>query len=93
VKQVDLEGQYRFSNVASVNYQTNSMKLYPNPVMDLLTVSLPSEGSILIYNYLGQQIGKYQLTEGENTVDLTALDNGLYLLKFSKGSVKPVVKR
>ncbi len=61
--------------------------------MYVLTASLPTEGSILIYNYLGQQIGKYQLTEGENTADLTGLVSSLSLLKFDDGIVKRVVKR
>jgi hypothetical protein len=84
VKQVDLDGQYSYSNVASLIYRTDEVNVYSNPVRDLLTVSLPRESSILIYNHLGQQIGKYQLT---------TMNSGLYLLKFSDGTVKRVIKR
>lgn len=93
VKQVDLDGQYSFSNVASVIYRTDEVNVYPNPVRDLLTVSLPNQRSVAIYNHLGQQVCNYYLEEGENVVDMASLESGLYLLKFDDGRVERVVKR
>jgi hypothetical protein len=93
VKQVDLDGQYSYSNVASMIYQTDEVIVYPNPGRDLLTLSLPNQRSMVIYNHLGQQVCNYHLEEGENVVDMASLECGLYLLKFDDGSVERVVKR
>jgi len=43
---------------------------------------------LTLLTWESQVIGKYELAEGENTVDLTSMDSGLYLLKFDDGTMK-----
>jgi hypothetical protein len=38
VKQVDYDGQYSYSNVASVEYRTDKVIVFPNPVTDKLRI-------------------------------------------------------
>ncbi len=75
-----------------MRYKTDKMSLYPNPVSDLLTVDSPSVGNVAIYKHLGLKIGDYQLVEGQNEVDMSEMNSGVYSLKFSDGSVERVVK-
>lgn len=35
----------------------------------------------------------YELTGGENVLDMASIESGLYLLKFDYGGVERVVKR
>ena len=93
VKQVDYDGQYSYSNVASVIYGTDKVSVYPNPVNDLLTVNSPNGGSVAIYNQLGLVVGGYKLVGGQNEVDMSNMSDGIYLLKFFDGSVERLVKK
>jgi hypothetical protein len=93
VKQVDYDGEYSYSTVASVVFRSGEIAVYPNPVMGQLYMSSPSVSRVVIYNHLGQQVGDYHLVEGANVVDMTQMESGLYLLKFDDGAVERVVKR
>ena len=75
-----------------MRYDTDEISVYPNPVSDLLTVNSPNGGIVAMYNHLGVKVGDYQLVEGEIEVDMSEMNSGVYLLKFSDGSVKRVVK-
>ena len=82
----------KYSNVASVVYRSREISVYPNPVVDQLSVSSPGDSRVVIYNHLGQQVGAYRLTEGANVLYMAEMESGLYLMKFEDGSVERVVK-
>lgn len=73
------------ANVADDSDQAATLKLYPNPTSDLIhVVSLETNSSLKtagLYSSMGKMLDTYQLAE-RNTIDLSGLPAGLYLLKY-----------
>ena len=77
--------------------QKTVITLFPNPVKDLLRLhSLILKGkigTIQIYSIFGQQVGQYNnVTFEENfqTIDVNAIENGLYWLTL-KANNTPII--
>ncbi len=78
-----------------------SFQVYPNPVVDDLTVSFPVLGispRLELYNSLGSLIFSYNLSSFEETISLSSLSSGMYFLRLTKENgeliaVKKVVKK
>jgi subtilisin family serine protease len=77
------------TNALSLNaFSKNDFIVYPNPVNDSISVSLPEgydEGSIFIYNVLGQKILENGITSQTSTISLKFLDKGIYVYKLESG--------
>jgi hypothetical protein len=60
----------------------DSFKIFPNPVMDVLNIAgnQPIE-SVSIYSLLGQKVLETQMAENEKSINISALDAGVYVLK------------
>ena len=75
---------------------SKAIKLYPNPVNDVLQISNTTDISIdriEIYNVLGARV--QVIKKPQNTINVSSLSNGMYLLKLytEKGSTtKRIVK-
>lgn len=85
-----------FASISEFNQGTNSMKLFPNPVNDILTIATTDEEieQISIYDYSGKmcKVIDHPISE---TIDCSDLQNGYYILTIhSKGSTlsKPFIK-
>ncbi len=52
--------------------------LFPNPINTTVTVSVNVKSEFVIYDMLGQQIGKWDVTAGKNEINLSNLANGMY---------------
>ena len=63
----------------------NNIELFPNPASETLTISLPENASttdcILVDN-LGKEVKRFMVTGGENLVDVSALENGIYFIQM-----------
>lgn len=83
------------SQVASnKEYSASEISLFPNPVLNTITISnyqLSSSTTIQINDLLGNSILESKLNN-ENTIDLSQLKNGSYLLTISENGL-PVLKR
>ena len=69
-------------------FSKNDFILYPNPVSDYISISLPEghdKGSFLIYNVLGQIISDDLLTSQTSNISLKSLDKGIYVYKLESG--------
>lgn len=69
-------------------FSKNDFILYPNPVSDYISISLPEghdKGSFLIYNVLGQIISDDLLTSQKSNISLKSLDKGIYVYKLESG--------
>ena len=77
------------SNALSINaFSKNDFILYPNPVNDSISISLPGgndKGLFLIYNVLGQKIAENDLTSQTSNISLKSLDKGIYVYKLESG--------
>jgi PKD repeat protein len=64
----------------------NFVKLYPNPVKDILTVKTEIPLLIQLCNINGMIINTLKLERGVNYIDLKILNSGLYFLKIKESS-------
>jgi hypothetical protein len=73
------------------NLNANSIKIYPNPSNNKLTINLKNNASkggyeIKIYNTLSQQVFQSAITQEQFYVDLTTLSgNGIYFVHLIDG--------
>jgi hypothetical protein len=90
LRQMDNDGKETLSKVISVVVKGNSkLKVYPNPVSDVLTIEASATGTYDILNLLGQQVlhGKTP-PSGVGGLDVSALPQGTYFLKIGEAQVK-----
>lgn len=67
----------------------SSISVYPNPTADMLIVEgVSSKEEIGIYSVNGTKVLSVQSQEGINTINVSGLPNGVYLLKYSSETFK-----
>lgn len=66
--------------------------LWPNPTTDIVNVSVSRTIEAVLYDLSGRRVATYTLNEGNNTLDLSALQSGVYMLR-TEGTVSKIVKR
>ena len=78
-------------NTASIDDESiMHISIYPNPVSDVLNISgNTTELSITIYDILGKQIMRSRIL---NSLDISSLNNGIYLVEFSDGQNRTIRK-
>jgi len=65
------------------NYQIDGLKVYPNPVEDILTINANEDiNEIIIYNMLEQVVLNQQPNSRQNSIELGHLQTGIYLAKL-----------
>ncbi len=72
-----------------------SLNVYPNPVKDLLKISLEGyrQSSFKVFGLDGTQISAGQLIPGkENNIDLSHTANGVYLLQIESGEKTELIR-
>ena len=80
LKQVDFDGKFTYSNIASLEYIRPQVNVYPNPATDKLYINTDNQtiDHVLIFDTMGKQINA-QITD--NTIDVALLPKGLYTIK------------
>jgi hypothetical protein len=61
---------------------TEQIAIYPNPAQDFVSVKMSknvSNAMLNIYNLTGQLISQKQITQSDQTIPITELDNGVYI--------------
>ena len=85
-----------FSSVLSLHeYTFSSIKFYPNPVSNYLTIENPSSGNIQlqVINQLGQIVLKQNKNTSLTSIDVSNLSKGLYFLNIhSETGEKQTIK-
>jgi hypothetical protein len=87
---INIDGSYSFSPIRVVNFiKTSTIKIYPNPVINSLTVSVNKQdnklNTVKLYNNVGQLI----ITKSfaiNTQLDLTSLASGTYLIRVDDGT-------
>jgi len=80
----------------------NGIKVYPNPTKGIVWYN-NDKGvyiKINVYNYLGQEVLQWidpstssgRATQGENTIDLSGLPSGVYVLEFKGDGVSDLAR-
>ena len=74
--------------------QDKSIKFYPNPVVDFVTLQSEyfNNSEYLILNNIGQIILKGEIKNNREIIDLTSLSSGFYILKVQNNSFRIIKK-
>ena len=90
LKMIDKDGKYKYSPVLPVfiNCKTAQVNTYPNPVqqgfLNVNVIAIANEKTeAVLVGTLGQIVLKMNLKNGLNTVNVSNIANGEYLLKVS----------
>lgn len=69
-----------------------ALSLWPNPAADHLNVTLERAAEALLYDLTGRQLAVYSLVAGRNSLDISSLDAGVYMLRV-EGTACKIVKK
>jgi hypothetical protein len=76
---------------SAINNQQLAVTVYPNPSNGVYTIEVPSTLNVSVIDVLGKVVYSQQLQDGKYTLNLSNLNNGLYILKAeSSGAFKTV---
>ena len=82
--------QLALTNALSINlYENDSVVLYPNPVQDKLTIVFSDtnfSGNLVLFNNIGQQVGSFEISETNASVNLENLASGLYFYQLKSAN-------
>ena len=76
----------------SVNDNTASASLFPNPANDFVTLKGENLGTVRVYNAIGQKVDEFEANGSELRINTTGYDNGVYFIKSDENTLKFVVK-
>lgn len=62
--------------------ETEQLKVYPNPTKGDVIIDIASNGSMSVYNLLGQLMMQLPLNTGKNYININGLNNGVYTLQI-----------
>ncbi|APY10789.1 hypothetical protein BWZ22_05840 [Seonamhaeicola sp. S2-3] len=88
----DFEVSYEASTLSTEKKNINNLTVYPNPTKNKVYLNLDQESSYVLTNINGQVIISNILDKGENTINLSELQNGLYFLNI-KSSLGTITKK
>ena len=67
----------------------STIRVYPNPTADMLIIDgVTAKQEIAIYSLNGAKVLSTQSQEGTNTIQVSELPNGVYLLKLANETFK-----
>ncbi len=85
LKQMDVDGQYEFTNIVSVDfYDKNAdVSIFPNPAQDKIFIGVPGDNlieDVMVFDLSGKALVKTEL-QNQN-LDISMLKNGIYYLEI-----------
>ncbi len=77
--------------------QIENIQLYPQPVNNILNLIAPNNKNeakltIRLFNLSGEHIKTEHFNNGDNKLDVSSLDSGVYFLEVIQGSSKKILK-
>lgn len=74
------------STLSNEDFAFNQLKVYPNPARDILNFSFDKEiTTVSIYNLLGQEVATKNMNINQDSIDISHLTSGTYLVKVISG--------
>jgi len=85
LKMVDLDGRSEYSKIIVIsNFNKSQVSLFPNPASSFITITgIHSNGLITITNMNGIQLQQIKSTGSNETLDLSRLNIGTYIITYS----------
>lgn len=99
LKQIDVNGTFRYSNIVLVNNQSGAsvVKTYPNPFKDRFTVVFNDESllnsTVRLISVNGRVLEIFRLSSYNYQVNMEKYTPGIYMLQFSNGNVLRLIKK
>lgn len=83
-----------YPSVLSIeDFEIGELKVYPNPVNNVLNILWDNEiAKVSIYNLLGQEISAQSVESNQASIDITNLFAGTYLVTVESGSQVKTIK-
>ena len=72
--------------------QNTHMRIYPNPAVEQLNVTLNQNADIVVYNIMGQKVMKAEGHAGANSINISNLTSGIYFVNAGTEIQKFIVK-
>ena len=87
----------RDNALSKIIFETNSFKIYPNPVIEFLTIESGIITNIVNKSYtitdaLGKVVLKGKLNEGDTTINVENLSKGIYCIKIANNKASKFIK-
>jgi len=88
LKMVDVDGRFDYSKVVvmKINCNESQLTVYPNPVIDILNINITTSQDETttgkLFDSEGRLIYSHNLVSGTNTVNMSKLPAGVYLLQL-----------
>lgn len=80
--EVDNALVYGVLGVGVPENETSTLRFYPNPANELINFTAEISGHLSIVNLAGQLILSKSIQKGENSIDVSALEMGMYVLQY-----------
>ena len=71
------------SPLSTATFEETTLKVYPNPVVNEVTVPVEEDASYTLYTITGQTVKQGKLTKVNNSIGMHNLSKGYYLLKVT----------
>jgi hypothetical protein len=87
ISEVDMDGKENYSEIRTANIDNNSattVSVWPNPATDVIHVQTNNETYSIarIYNQSGALIGETKIQAGVNTINVSNLSFGVYIINI-----------
>jgi phosphoribosyl-AMP cyclohydrolase len=77
-------GSFTTQLLSAGSFSKKNLKLYPNPVNDILNLSFDNEiTTVTIYNLVGQEVITKAVNSNETSIEVAGLAAGTYLVKLT----------
>ncbi|MBV1924836.1 MAG: T9SS type A sorting domain-containing protein, partial [Flavobacteriaceae bacterium] len=82
---LQIDDIYSYQLLNNTDNSLSKVRLYPNPVSSNLMVQIPNaiQAEVIVYNVLGDKVKSQTLDNVRTSLDLSALQSGIYLVKIS----------
>lgn len=92
--QVDYNGESTTYNPLSISGAclANDIAVFPNPTSERVTVQIPENAELNIFDNTLRLISSHSLTQGESEIQISHLAPALYILRFTMKNGETVVK-
>ena len=94
ILQRDIDDKFSYSKIVSIifNEPGADLQVYPNPVLDQLTIFLAESQLVRLVNAAGATVWKGQLPAGRNTIPVNSYSKGVYMLTAGKQSQRVLIQ-
>jgi hypothetical protein len=90
IKQVDLDGQYTYGNIATVVYYGDGKEIaiYPNPATDEVIIGVSEDTEVIVVDMMGRVVKKDLVNKENNRISIGNLPKGIFYVGMNNQKMK-----